>query len=84
MGTGKANEVPDAIRKNVEYARKNVFEVPIIGTTIPHAVNGQYGAGCVFMHPASEGTGVISLVVPLVLYCTSRDQLVAASSCART
>ena len=60
MGTGKANEVPDAIRKACEDARKNVFEVPIIGTTIPHAVNGQYGAGCVFMHPASEGTGVIA------------------------
>lgn len=60
MGTGKANEVPDAIRKACEDARKNVFEVPIIGTTIPHGVNGQYGAGCVFMHPASEGTGVIA------------------------
>lgn len=60
MGTGKANEVPDAIRKACEDARKNVFEVPVIGTTIPHEVTGRYGAGSVFMHPASEGTGVIA------------------------
>ena len=60
MGTGKANEVPDAIRKAVEDAKKNLFTVPIVGTTIPHDTIGSYGAGSVFMRPASEGTGVIA------------------------
>lgn len=60
MGTGKANEVPDAIRKASENARKNVFTVPVINNTIPHAVTGKYGAGEVFMHPAVDGTGVIA------------------------
>lgn len=60
MGTGKANEVPDAIRKASENARKNVFTVPVINNTIPHAVTGKYGAGEVFMHPAADGTGVIA------------------------
>lgn len=58
MGTGKANEVPDAIRKAVDDAKKNMFTVPIVGTTIPHEVVGRYGAGSVFMRPASEGTGI--------------------------
>ena len=58
--SGKAKEVPDAIRKAVDNAKKNVFTVPIIGTTIPHEVTGNYGAGSVFMRPASEGTGVIA------------------------
>ena len=60
IGTGKAKEVPDAIRKAVEDAKKNVFTVPIVGTTIPHETIGNYGAGSVFMRPASEGTGVIA------------------------
>lgn len=60
IGTGKANEVPDAIRKATEDARKNVIEVPVINETIPHEVTGIYGAGRVFMRPASEGTGVIA------------------------
>ncbi|WP_305153217.1 30S ribosomal protein S5, partial [uncultured Dubosiella sp.] len=60
IGTGKAKEVPDAIRKAVDNAKKNVFTVPVIGTTIPHEVTGTYGAGSVFMRPASEGTGVIA------------------------
>lgn len=60
IGTGKAKEVPDAIRKAVDNAKKNIFTVPIIGTTIPHEITGRYGAGSVFMRPASEGTGVIA------------------------
>ncbi len=58
IGTGKAKEVPDAIRKAAENARKNVFRVPLEGTTIPHDVTGRYGAGAVFMRPAGEGTGI--------------------------
>lgn len=58
IGTGKAKEVPDAIRKAAENARKNVFRVPLEGTTIPHDVTGRYGAGAVFMRPAAEGAGI--------------------------
>ncbi|MBQ4342522.1 MAG: 30S ribosomal protein S5 [Erysipelotrichaceae bacterium] len=62
FGTGKANEVPDAIKKALEDAKKNVFRVPLVnnGTTIPHEVTGVYGAGEVFLRPATEGTGVIA------------------------
>ncbi len=60
MGTGKANEVPDAIKKAIEDAKKNLIRVPIVGTTLPHTVTGRYGAGEVFLKPASEGTGVIA------------------------
>ena len=60
IGTGKANEVPDAIRKAKDDAVKNIIEVPVINDTIPHEVTGIYGAGEVFMRPASEGTGVIA------------------------
>ncbi len=60
FGTGKANEVPDAIRKASEAAKRNVINVPIIHGTIPHEINGIYGSGNVFLRPASEGTGIIA------------------------
>jgi len=59
-GMGKAAEIPDAIKKAVQKAKRNLIDVPIVGTTIPHEVLGKFGRGKVLLLPAQEGTGVIA------------------------
>ncbi len=59
-GMGKATEVPEAIRKGVEDAKKNIISIPLLHSTIPHEVIGRFGAGKVMLKPAAEGTGVIA------------------------
>jgi small subunit ribosomal protein S5 len=60
FGTGKAKEVPQAIRKAIESAKRNLMRVPLAGTTLPHPMLGKFGAGKVLLKPAVEGTGVIA------------------------
>ena len=60
VGLGKATEIPEAVRKGVEDAKRHMIEVPIVGTTIPHQVEGKFGKGHVRMLPAEEGAGVIA------------------------
>lgn len=60
VGNGKASEVPDAIKKAIEEAKKNLVEVPIVGTTIPHEFIGKFGSANVMLKPAAEGSGVIA------------------------
>lgn len=60
VGMGKAAEIPEAVRKGIEAAKRHMIDVPIVGTTIPHQVEGRFGKGHVRMLPAEEGTGVIA------------------------
>jgi small subunit ribosomal protein S5 len=60
MGTGKATEIPEAIRKATEDAKRHMIDIPLVGSTIPHAVKGRFGKGLVQLLPAKEGTGVIA------------------------
>jgi small subunit ribosomal protein S5 len=60
VGTGKSVEIPEAIRKGIEDAKKNLVKVELFGTTVPHTIDGKFGTGVVHIMPASEGTGVIA------------------------
>ena len=74
-GTGKSTEVPDAIKKAIEDAKKNMIEVPIVDTSIPHEIMGECGAGKVLLKPAEEGTGVIAggAVIPILELAGIKD-----------
>ncbi len=75
VGNGKAAEVPDAIKKAIEEAKKNLIEVPVVGTTIPHEFIGQFGSAKVMLKPAAEGTGIIAggSVRPVIELAGYRD-----------
>jgi small subunit ribosomal protein S5 len=60
FGIGKAREVPSAIKKGIEAAKKSLIRVPLVGTTVPHVVTGKYGSGSVLLKPAPDGTGIIA------------------------
>jgi len=60
FGVGKAREVPSAIKKGIEAAKKGLIRVPLVGTTVPHIVTGKYGSGSVLLKPAPDGTGIIA------------------------
>mgnify|MGYP004665765955 FL=1 len=75
VGNGKAAEVPDAIKKAIEEAKKNLITVPIVGTSIPHEFVGQFGSAKVMLKPAAEGTGIIAggSVRPVIELAGYRD-----------
>ena len=75
VGNGKAAEVPDAIKKAIQEAKKNLIEVPIVGTTIPHEYVGKFGSASVMLKPATEGTGIIAggSVRPVIELAGYRD-----------
>ena len=75
VGNGKAAEVPDAIKKAIEEAKKNLIEVPVVGTTIPHEFVGEFGSAKVMLKPAAEGTGIIAggSVRPVIELAGYRD-----------